>query len=793
MLIISGTLVLMFVLAILFSAFVFVATATHKLPDFRSEKLWSRAQTTKVYDNNDNLITDFYVEQNRIVVPLNKISKNMQNAVIAIEDQRFYDHEGVDWKAIGRALIADIKQGRIVQGGSTLTQQLVKNTLVDTEQTVQRKIREAVLAYQIESKYSKKEILQSYLNTIYFGHSAYGVETAAQTFFGKASKDLTIAESSLLAGVIRSPNAFSPYADPTSAKRRRDMVIAMMSKQKLITVAQTNEALDAPIQLRPLEKGDYPYPYFVEHVKQLMLTDSNFGSTVSERANNLFQGGLRIYTTIDPDMQTIAEDAVWSTLDLPGDPSGSIVAIEPSTGYIRAMVGGRDWQTQKFNLATQAKRQPGSAFKPFVLASAIEQGISISKPYSAGTAVIRLPGKNWVVDGGGGGMIALREATIRSVNAVYARLIMDVGPSKVVALVKKMGIESRVEALPAIALGGLGGGVTPLDMATAYTTFANNGQHARPIAIRKVTDSNGRIIEENKITMDPAMDPATAYLVTDTLKGVISSGTGRRANIGRPAAGKTGTTDSNGDAWFVGYTPDLAASVWVGYTDSRRPMTNVHGITVQGGTFPAQIWQSFMSRALAGTPAKDFTRPEKGVARIYVCTDRPHMRATDFCPEPFLATYAEGTGPVLPCDLHTTPPAVAMANLIGMPAEDAKNLLEQAGLLVSITETDTLDVPLGYVANQDPVEGVEVEVGSQVRIEISSGNAPLTEIMVPNILGMPLKKAKSILADAGLTATVVYVAVGDPSDVGKVVGQIPRARKKIFPTTEVILRVGRKP
>ncbi len=780
------------IFVIMFTGFVVVALATQELPDINSSEFLERAETTKIYDRNGSLITDFFVEQDRVLVPLDKISPNLQKAVIAIEDRRFYEHEGVDFQAIVRAFLADVQQGGIVQGASTITQQLVKNSVGDWETTSRRKIREAALAFQIETSYSKKEILQSYLNTVFFGQSIYGAETASQSYFGKSAEHLNVPEAALLAGIINLPNIYSPLANPDKAKTRRDKVINKMLEQEMITFEAAQQALAEPIVVQPPKETKYPYAYFVEYVKQEMLNDSTFGSTVSERTDRLFQGGLRIYTTIDPKMQVAAEDAVWGTLNQAGDPVGSLVAIEPSSGYIRAMVGGKDWETKKFNLAVQAKRQPGSSFKPFVLATALENGISISKTYSSSTAVIKLPGQNWVVNGGrGGGLLTLRNATIYSVNSVFARLIMDVGAENVVKQVKRMGIKSRVEALPAIALGGLGGGVTPLDMATAYSAFANSGQHAKPIAITKVTDHSDNVIKENKIRMTPAMDPVTAYLVTDALSGVIRSGTGRAANIGRPAAGKTGTTDKNGDAWFCGYTPDLAAAVWVGHEDSRRPMLNVHGITVQGGTFPAQIWRKFMLPALAGTPATRFPRPAKGIVGIHICSETGD-RATEFCPEPILAQYASGSGPAKDCEVHVGPQVLEMPNIVGLPAAEAKSLLEAAGLLVKITEIDTLAIAAGVIAGQTPIAGAELEEAAEVEMQVSTGRPSSGAIAVPKVVGMDRKQGEELLDDAGLDFTVVWVPVNGKGQIGKIVGQLPPAGTEAKPTIEMIIRVGRQ-
>ena len=795
MFLILGTLLAtsVFTFILLFSLFIFVAKATFQLPDLEDQKLFTKAQTSKIYDANGGLITDFYVEQNRVVVPLEKISENLQNAVIAIEDKRFYKHEGVDWKAILRALVRDVRSGKIVEGGSTLTQQYVKNTLGSPEQTIDRKIREATLAFQIEAKLSKKQILEGYLNTIFFGQSAYGAEAAAQTFFAKSSSDLTVAEAAMIAGVIRSPNAYSPYVDIELAKKRRDLVVKNMLEQKFISVDEASEATNTPLEVQPQKTKSYPFPYFVEFVKQRILKDSKFGSTASDRANALFKGGLRIYTTVDPDMQRIAYDSVWSTLDRPEDPVGSLVAIEPKTGHIKAMVGGKDWETQKLNLASQGFRQPGSSFKPFVLAAALTEGMSISQTYRADPAVIKLPTMNWVVNNSGrsGGMMTLHDATVYSVNAVFARLIMDVGPNKVAELSRKMGIDSPVESLPAIALGGLGHGVSALDMATAFSTFANKGEHAKPIAITKITDADGNILKENQTKTQLAIDPVVAYLVTDALKDVIRFGTGRRAGINRVAAGKTGTAEDYGDAWFVGYTPNISTAVWIGYRDSNRWMTNVHGITVQGGSLPADIWRKFMSRALVNYPATNFERPARGIFGQKVCADMSGYMANEFCPEEETrwATFATGAGPKRRCDRHQAPPNIKIPNVIGLSAEEARAALEAVGLTGNVTDIDRFGIPAGQVAGQTPGEGEEIPEGSAVEIEVSTGRDPT--VRLSGVVGLPKEQAQSYLEDAGLKVKFEQVKAGNKNRIGIVISQKPKTGSVVPTGSTVTLKIGK--
>ncbi len=584
---------LFFFLFLLFSWFGFrqIASALKEMPRLSLDKPIVNAQTTKVFASDGSLIADLFVEQNRVIIPLSDISLHLQHAVVSIEDERFYDHQGVDIKAIARAIYINLRSGEIVEGGSTISQQYVKNSFITPEKTMQRKIKEAILAYQLERTLSKKKILENYLNTIYFGHSVYGAQTAAQFYFNKDAKDLTLDEAAFLAGLIRSPNRYSPYINPEKALARRNTVLKKMASLGFITPKEAEAAMALPIKVSPPEQKIAVAPYFLEYVKQMLI--DKYG------ANMVFKGGLRIYTTLDLKMQQAAEEAVSKVLDRPDDPSAALVAIDPKTGYIRALVGGKDFNTQKFNLAVQGHRQAGSAFKTFVLTTAIDQGISPNKVYRSTPVTIKLPGKDWEVhnytEGSGGPPMSIKAGTIHSVNCVYARLIMDVGPQNVVDMAKRMGIVTPLEPYPAIALGGLKTGVTPLEMASAYGTLANQGVHIKPTPVIKIMDSSGKVIEKNRNVKRSAMDPSVAYMVTDILQDVISYGTGTRARIGRPAAGKTGTTQNYRDAWFAGYTPDLVAAVWVGHPKAQISMLRVHGIRVAGGTFPAQIWARFDS------------------------------------------------------------------------------------------------------------------------------------------------------------------------------------------------------
>lgn len=787
------------VLFMMLTLFVFIAAATYNVPKIQlMSAKFRHAETSKIFDAYGNLITDLYVDENRVNVPLERISPYLQEAVIAVEDQRFYEHKGVDWKAISRALLMDVQEGKIIEGGSTLTQQYVKNTFITPEKTFERKVKEAVLAYQVEKKYSKKEILTGYLNTVYFGQSAYGVETASQTFFGKSAADVNLPEAALLAGVIRSPNVYSPYTNPEKAKERRDMVIKMMLKQKRINQTEADAAIATPVQVKMIqEQKQTKFPYFIDYIRQLILEDRNFGSSNTQRANALYRGGLRIYTSLDPNLQVIAEQSVWNTLNQPNDPAGALVAIEPKTGYIRAMVGGRDYQTQKFNLATQAQRQPGSAFKPFVLTAAIEKGISVNKAYDSTPGTFKTDGGPWKVnnsEGRGRGMLPLRQATAFSVNAVFARLMLEVGPTKVVSVAHKLGITSYIDPFPAVALGGFTRGVTPLEMASAYGSFANEGLHAKPIAITKITDASGKILLENTPKAEAAIDPVNAYLVTDILMDVINYGTARRANIGRPAAGKTGTTENNSDAWFVGYTPDLAAAVWVGYPQSRQPMTNVHGITVFGGTFPAEIWQKFMLQALANVPVSNFKRPESGVSTLRVCADMEGFRANNYCPPDQVNSmvFAKGTPSYMKeCDRDKAPPNVKVPNVVGMATDEAQSNLTSLGFNVNINQQASSNVPSGQVISQSPAEGTDAPPGSTVDLVVSSGPEAAKKVITPNLVGLTESQALSTLTNLKLVGQVIYVSPSDPAMNGKVISQEPAGGTEVNEGSVVNLKVGK--
>ena len=566
---------------------------------------------SQIYDANGKVIYTTASAEHRIPVTYDKIPKQVRAAFISIEDNRFYEHSGIDYRGTLRALVSNIL-GHEVQGGSTITQQLAKNAFLTQERTFTRKIKEAFLAKQLENKYTKDQILTMYLNRIYFGEGAYGVESAALTYFGKHVNELDLAEAASLAAIPKSPNYFDPLENPKANKERQEVVIDQMLRYGHITQAEAQKAKAEKLALvkgHPGGRKADPDGYFYDYVIQEVI--EKFG------ADAVYKGGLKIYTTLDSKMQ---QDAVEALRYLPAifkndpdhliQPQVGLVAIDPQTGYIKAMIGGRG--QDKFNRAVLAVRQPGSAFKPFVYLTAMDKGMTAAdivedKPIDInGYQPHNYSYKNY-------GKVTLRTALERSMNIPAVLVAQKVGTDSILRNAKLLGITTLVESGPyadtnlAMALGGLTKGVTPLDMATAFGTIANNGVYTQPFAIIKVLDRNGKIIYEHKNYSKQVVKATAAYQTTDMLKGVLIRGTAGGAGVGRPAAGKTGTTDDWKDAWFVGYTPNLSCAVWVG-DDRSRSM----GV-MTGSMAPLNIWQAFMSKAVTRIPYADFARPAGAV------------------------------------------------------------------------------------------------------------------------------------------------------------------------------------
>ncbi|HHV62039.1 MAG TPA: penicillin-binding protein 1A [Firmicutes bacterium] len=615
------------------------------------------SQTTEVFDANGKLITQFYVE-NRVWVPLSQIPKDLQHAIIAVEDSHFYEHHGIDVMAIARALLADLRSARKVQGGSTITQQLAKNAFLTHEKTFTRKIQEALYAIQLERRYTKDQILELYLNEIYFGHGAYGVQAAAQIYFGKDVRDLTLAESAMLAGIPRGPSYYSPYENLEAAKNRRATVLARMALLGYITKDQEKRANEAPIVLAGLKPKKHIGRYFADYVLQQLL--ARYGQ------DTVYKGGLRVYTTLDLRLQSIAEKALAQNLprgkvDSRGltQPQGALVALDPQTGYIKAMVGGRG--EDEFNRAVQSYRQPGSAFKPFVYTAAIDNGYTPATTIDDSPAEFVMTGdKRWAprnYDNKFHGLVTLRQALEESINVASVKLLDEVGIDTAVRYAKLMGITSLVETGRindrnlSLVLGGLTRGVTPLEMAAAYAVLANQGIKVTPMAIIRVEDANGNVLERNIPRKEIVLGEATCYVVTDMLRGVIERGTGKAANVGVPAAGKTGTTSDNTNAWFVGFTPDLVAAVWIGNDIQAKPL--IYGGVRIGSAKAAQIWGVFIREALQKgiIQPREFPVPSGVVLGVKICKESG-LLATPACPATRTEVFVKGTEPTEYCKLH---------------------------------------------------------------------------------------------------------------------------------------------
>ncbi len=747
-------------------------------------------QTSKIYDIKNKLITTLFAEENRELISLEKIPVNLKNAVVATEDKRFYQHSGIDLRAILRALWVDIRHGAIVEGGSTITQQYIKNVYFSPEKELQRKIKEAVIAYQLEKHYTKDKILEMYLNTIYFGGNAYGVEVASKTYFGKSANNLNLQECALLAALIRSPNEYSPFGNIEIAKNRRNIVLQLMYDQDYITYQQMVDAKESPIELNPTVRTATKAPYFVEYVKEYLMDKYTY--------EQIFKGGFEIYTTLDLDTQKAAEEAINEVLFEPSDPSAALVAIDPETGFIKAMVGGRDFSINKFNIAAHGKRQPGSTFKPFVLTTAVEQSISPSKTFNPnGPIILENPGgPDWQVDNYGnakyGEKMSIVDATIHSVNVVYAQLTMEVGPENVAKTAMDMGVLTPLESNPAIGLGGIGG-VSPLDMASSFSTLANNGTHYKPISILKVTDSKGNIIEEFQPDFKRPIRDSTAYLVTDILKRVITSGTGKRADIGRPAAGKTGTTQRYTDAWFAGYTPELTACVWIGFPEETKPMGRIRDTIVVGGTFPAEIWRIFMTKALENVPVSDFPSPEKKLIEVEVCSSSGLIPGP-FCPdsEKQLSLFVEGSEPKEYCNEHNK---VSMPNLIGLSKDEAIKILESLKLTnIEIIEEFNPDYPKGKVFKHEPTQN-EFAVSKngeipKVMIFVSKGPE---QKMMPDIIGLSESEALEKLKALGFANIIAVYEYNNEIENGIVFNQTPDSGEVIKLDYEINIIVSQGP
>ncbi len=727
-------------------------------------------------------------DESRVLVGTEDIAPIMRQAIVSVEDQRFFDHNGIDVRGVARALWADIKHQSIVEGGSTITQQFVKNAYIRNEKTIARKVREAALAWQLEQRWSKDRILTAYLNTIYFGNGAYGIQQAARSYFKKDARELTLPEAALLAGIPSDPALYDPVTNPRKAEARRRHVLTLMLEQRKITRSDLERAAASPMP----QPDDVRLPgtrgkglYFVNYVKDQLVE--------KYRAGRVFGGGLRVTTTIDLGLQEKARRAIENVLSNPDGPAAALVAMDPRTGAVRAMFGGRNFRESEFNLAAQAERQPGSAFKPIVLSTAMREGISPQTELVSKKVSIDAGDRIWNVtnyDHTYLGSVTLSRALVSSDNTVYAQLTDIVGPKAIVETAHALGISSPLDAYFSIGLGSVA--VNPLEMARAYATIANDGRRVdgailgdRPRVVERVERIRSGKIEENTPQPTRVLEEGQAEVLTGILGDVVRFGTGRRAAIpGVGVAGKTGTTDNYGDAWFVGYTPDLVVAVWVGYPDKLRPMlTEFGGEPVTGGTLPAQIWKRFVeSVEKDDASGSSFPAPPYlgSSGNWVVRRDGTWQLDNGYCHETRLLAYFSGHAPSRTADCK--PNEVSIPLVVGMSAEEAV-----AQLAAQPLDADIAYVPAkvgqapGLVVNQDPRRG-GLSANDSVQLWVSKAQYG----QLPNFIGSSVADVNRELRRLKLRVQ----AVGARGPSGTILRQRPRAGVAVKPGLTVRLVVG---
>ena len=738
------------------------------------------AQSSVVLDRSGRLITSLRGEQNRIDVPVADIPEVVQNAVIAIEDERFWDHNGIDLKAILRAARSNVSAGGISEGGSTITQQYVGNVFLDrSDNTGSRKIEELFMALRFEQRYTKQFILERYLNWIYFGNGAYGIEAAARQYFGapdctlqgavgddcRKVNELSLVEAATLAGFIQAPSRYNPYLNPDAARDRRDLVLLRMYTNGYITLEEYEFARLEPIELVedvPILQEQYPAAHFVEDVKQWFLDNEAFGETRDDRARLLFEGGLTIRTTIDLELQARTEAAVERALprfreDGVENPDAAAVVMgtTPSDdGHILAMFGGRDFfgdrEYAKFNLASGSGRQAGSAMKPIGLAAAVQGGIPVTSVWQAPSEIeidnFPVCGKPWEVEGGAGDeSITLIEATRNSVNTVYAQLIERIRPPTLVQMAEKLGFGAgRIAPVCAAVLGTEN--VNMVELSTAFSTFKRSGVRVDPIIVTRITNPDGTLLYEASPNPAPVLSASVANQLSWVLTGAITNGTGTRAQLdgGRTAAGKTGTSQNNADATFVGYTAHRTAAVWVGYPVGQLPMSSEFGgRPVAGGTFPALIFKEIMDEMHDGLPVEGFQPP-------------PTSSTTTTLPD--------------------APDVIVVPDLFGRYIDEELRLqMEEEFFTITVVERATTDYESGTVFMQVPAAGSEAPGGVIITVEIAV--EPRTD-PVPDAVGLLESEAKQSLTSAGLgvdTRVIQNPDSGGESRPGRVWAQNPVA------------------
>jgi penicillin-binding protein 1A len=778
-----------------FASFTFglVTAIAGQLPQYDPAHQKKIAHDGYIFDRNGELLAVLRGKESRVILKSEQIAPIMKQAIVAIEDKRFYEHRGVDLRAIGRALVADIENKAVVQGGSTITQQFIKNAYVEDQRSVARKLKEAALAWQLEQREKKDWILAAYLNTIYFGNGAYGIGQAALTYFQKPASHLTLPEAALLAGIPRDPSRFDPATNPKAAKERRRVVLDQMLQQGVIAPDQHSEArsaaMPAPDKIKVPGTMERQGQYFVNYVKQQLIDSDEYGP------GDVFGGGLRVFTTLDTRLQKLARASISKVLKDPDGPQAALVAIKPSTGEVLAMVGGSNYRESQFNLAVQGERQPGSAFKPFVLAAALNEGVSPQTQFVSHPTTIPLGDKLWQVNNYEGsylGSINLETATIHSDNSVYAQLTSLVGPQNVARMARDAGIRSKLNSYFAIGLGAEA--ANPLEMARAFSTFANGGQRIdgeilgnQPRAITQI--GTGKNKKVNEPVGHRILSPERTAILNSILQKVVTQGTGRGAALpDRPVAGKTGTTENYGDAWFVGSIPQLTVAVWVGYPRELRPMeTEYHGEPVAGGTFPAEIWKTFVQEALK----RDIKDNEpKSFASTYVPYASP--RAVVFrdgklqvdngnCSSPKAVLFFSGQEPkkTANCRLNE----VEVPDTVGQPVQFARSRITGQPLTPSIVyKVAKPGQRLNVVLEQSPRKGRR-SAYDRVTLVVAK---PVHGV-VPKLVGMSAERAQAKCERRGLKVEVEEASQGPP---GRVVFQLPRAGVAAAPGMTVRIAVA---
>lgn len=748
------------------------------------------SRVSRVYTEDGVPLAELHAGRVSEPAPIWEIPFSLQSAVLAAEDGDYFEHTGIDFTAIISAM-RDYVTGTSRRGGSTITQQIVKQNIVGDELTIQRKILEALYAIELERQYEKPQILQFYLNSVYFGWSAYGVRAAAREYFDKELDELTIAESATLAVTIRNPSLYDPRRQEERALERRDDVIDAMATSGFISFEEAAAAKEEPFVIKPHIPFESPADHVVAEVRRQILNDPEFrilGETNEERRQAVFGcpaheqdcaggGGLEIYVTVDLEMQEAANRILQSWLPVPSDgsgdargtPTGAIAMVENHTGAVLAMSSGLPFEQEQFDLAIQGKRNPGSAFKPFVLAAYLQEGGSLQSYWDARTPrEIECDdpcgpngGYVWTVRNAGrvDELITLSQATESSVNTVYAQLAVELGPQAIIQTARNLGVTSELAEVYSLALGA--GAVSPLEMASAYGTFATNGVHAQPYLISRIVDSNGMVIYQREVRTYQALDPVLAAAVRRPMERVVCCGTARRAIIdGVPQAGKTGTHQAYRDAWFVGYVPNFTTAVWVGFPDEQIALRDViiNGETytrVFGGSVPAPIWKEFMEIVLAKYPSGDFPSS-------------------------------------LGISIYNEVPFTAVPEVVGLTERQATEAVFAAHLLPEVVRVDSSS-PAGTVLATVPGRGEEADQGATVLIEVSSGT---TNLIVPDLLGLSVDEVTELIngmrqgAYADLAVEIRYEPTGDADQVDRVVFTEPGPGESLNPNQPLVVLVG---